>query len=160
SDGNSVFCCGLRYDYDINVTLARFGWSSPSFLLLSPDEKTLAAEDSIDGIRFWDAKTGDETHHLEACRLVLTCAAYQRDGKQICTGAADDLVRCWDAKTGKSLDKPERIAPAYSVAVSPDGKSVASSHEDGKLHVWDAARLKPQQTLTGTDKRGSHLAWV
>ena len=65
---------------------------------------------------------------------VLSCSP--RTEKTIAGTSSDDLVSFWDAATGVLLKTLEHDAPVISVAYSPDGKTVASASEDGKIQFW------------------------
>jgi WD40 repeat protein len=64
--------------------------------------------------------------------------AFSQDDR-ILLSAGDKEIRIWDASTGepkKSL--PGHNRETHAVAISPDGKRIASSGDDGALIVWDA----------------------
>jgi WD40 repeat protein len=53
------------------------------------------------------------------------------------------MVSFWDADTGKALRRIKGPPRVNCVAVAPDGKSLASAHEDGIIRMWSVATGKP-----------------
>jgi WD40 repeat protein len=64
------------------------------------------------------------------------------------TQPARYALRSVDVETGKSLaDSTALKQPFYRVAVSPDGRLLATSSNTGSLLLWDAGRLEPLAKL-------------
>ena len=62
--------------------------------------------------------------------------AISRDGRTLVSGSFDHLVKVWDVGSGKeqlTLKGHQNLVSA--VAVSPDGKLVASG--DNQIRLWD-----------------------
>ena len=53
------------------------------------------------------------------------------------TGGKDGAVRLWDAETGKQLQVERGQAYIYSIAVSPDGRLLATGSGSNSLVLWN-----------------------
>ncbi|MDY3557346.1 WD40 repeat domain-containing protein [Gemmata sp. JC717] len=74
--------------------------------------------------------------------IPLSCAAFFPDGKTVVFGGGDFMgpgrLLFWDVATGKALHAHAKHTFAItSVAVSPDGKRVATGSGHGEVKVWD-----------------------
>ena len=88
----------------------------------------------------------------------VTSAAFINGGSQLVTGGGESLlyragdVKIWDVKTGAQLASLEgQPTIVWSLAASPDGKTLITSGYDGKIIIWNVAEKKPQQTI---EKKG------
>jgi Caspase domain/WD domain, G-beta repeat len=73
----------------------------------------------------------------------------------IVSGNADKTVRLWDTASGQELRKLQGHTEwVRSVALSPDGRTIASGSDDRTIKLWDAASGRELRTLQG------HNGWV
>lgn len=84
----------------------------------------------------------------------VTSIAHSADGSMIATGGGQSLqyrpgdVILWDAKSGAMIAALEgHTSNVWSVAFSPDAKTLVSSGYDGKVIVWSVADKKSTATL-------------
>lgn len=127
----------------------------------SPDGKTLASGSHDETIKLWDVATGKNTSTLQGHTGTVRSVTFSPDGKSLasCGGIrpADPKrgpilgdIKLWDMKTAKNTATFKGInAEVYSVAFSPDGKTLASGDMDQMVRLWDIGNAKNIVTLKG-----------
>jgi WD40 repeat protein len=128
----------------------------------SPDGKTLASGSYDKSIKLWDVATGRELATLKGNTDAVCSVAYSPNGKTLAAGSGDLTGRLWsgdhdgmvklsDVATGRELATLKGNTDAvFSVAYSPDGKTLASgSWDDTTIKLWDVETCKERATLKG-----------
>ena len=114
---------------------------------LSPNGKILAGNDANGTVKLWDVERGKEIATLSfktEVRFGAASLSFDPDNKMLAVGGSPTSyasLSLWEAETGKhitTLDTLERSI-LVSVAFSPDGETIASSHRDGAVELWDVA---------------------
>jgi WD40 repeat protein len=139
-------------------------------LALSADGRLLACG-ALDGtVRVWAADSGHSSAALSgAWRLQVRLEAHSgtaysvalsADGRLLASGGLDGMVRVWAADAQMSPDAPpsgwravatleEHTGPVYGVALSADGRLLASSGMDEMVRVWATDRREPSGSAPG-----------
>ncbi|MBP88579.1 MAG: hypothetical protein CMJ64_17995 [Planctomycetaceae bacterium] len=98
--------------------------------------------------------TADQADKIAKHERWVTSLAYSPDGAMLATAGGQSLqyrpgdVCLWDAKSGNLIVALEGHASnAWSIAFSPDSKSLVTSSYDGKVIVWSVADKKSTATL-------------
>ncbi|MFL5245796.1 MAG: WD40 repeat domain-containing protein [Gemmataceae bacterium] len=150
----------------------------------SPDGQRLATGCHDGAVRIWDVAKGLVIKEIKAHQITMPTPqpaavytlAWNNDGKQIASGGYDGSMKLWDATSGalvkefkaykeKDFEKGHREG-VFSVAFSPDNKSLASCSSDHTIKLWNVAdgmvarefvdpNLKP-----GAGPAPAHPGWV
>lgn len=111
-------------------------------IAFSRDGRILAAA-SAQAVRLHEAASGKVLRTIEPAGGPV---AFSEDGKILATGGSP--IRLWDVATGealRSIDKGSALARsgsydfAQTLALSPNGKTVAAGDLRGVVHLWDTA---------------------
>lgn len=112
------------------------------------DGKTVAGEIENGGIKLWDSRTGEVKKAAGAEAETGSLAAISNNGNTIAEVAPDDSIRVWNAATGEHRIIPARDSKVSAVAVSGDGKIVATAYA-GAIVISEASDLKPVRAIEG-----------
>ena len=139
-------------------------------LAFAPDGKTLATGAGDNSVSLWDVRTGEELAVLRGLKYGVTALVFGPDGKWL--AAADGVlandanenptrkyvntkslpaeVIVWNIESGKPiLTLTGHTKSILSLAISPDGKQLASGSADGTVKLWEVATGNLRTNLTG-----------
>ncbi len=123
-------------------------------ILFSPNGKIAAACEgsmepgSTNTIWLWDVATGRLAQTLKWKQKGGACTApwlmaFSTDGQTLVSSlmGGGEPIRVWDMRTGKSLHvfggRDSKVDwEVLSVAISPDGKTMATGTDTGSVHLW------------------------
>jgi WD40 repeat protein len=109
-------------------------------LAYNSDGSRIATAQADGTVRQWESATGQlvgapmKTHSDEFGVIGVT---FTPNGHTIASASSDGM-RLWNADTGAArVQNPAHRADLMTVAVSPDGKMVATGSNDGNIQTWD-----------------------
>ncbi|GFE69253.1 WD-repeat protein [Chroococcus sp. FPU101] len=109
-------------------------------LAIDPVGQTLVSAGEDGGINFWNWPNGKYIGISVEHRTLVMDLAISPDG-QILVSAGLDGIRVWSLCDRRPLYTLTRIGePAYAVGVNPNGTTVASGDDQGKIKFWDIRR--------------------
>jgi RNA polymerase sigma factor (sigma-70 family) len=123
----------------------------------SPDGKMLATGSFDSIIRLWDPTTGEQLGQLEGHPAAVQEIAFSPDGRYLISIGDQRTLKLWDVKTRTLAvtlhedPEPDKVLPTLAMAVSPDGKVVATGGEKGTILLRDTLSGSVRKTLAGHD---------
>jgi WD40 repeat protein len=130
-------------------------------LTFSPDGQILvsggAENDGV--IRLWNTKTGKVVGIIrKAHKTAVESLAISPNGQTLVSCSNDNTINLWNLKTNKfNRSLLGHTSNVLSVAISPDGKILASGGLDG-IKLWDLLQERPLATLVRFDNIISAIA--
>ena len=133
-----------------------YGWAHDIHVRFSPNGKILALFRDLGRIELWDVESGRKIRTLVCDRShTPSVLAFSPDGTKLASAGGDlwrgdHTVRLWDVAQGKEIHSPVgHASPIASVAISPDGNSIATADTGGIVHIWDKISGKHLLRLEG-----------
>ncbi|RKU22766.1 hypothetical protein C6499_19385 [Candidatus Poribacteria bacterium] len=124
----------------------------------NPDGKFFASGYADGSIRFWDSETG---LHLKTFKKGYETSGlvFSEDGKTLAYAEGLD-IRLQDAGTGEEkMRLTGHTWGMHSMALSPDGDTLASGSEDMTIRLWDMRTGAHKKTLNGHQHRVYSVAF-
>ena len=177
--GLKALCQG--HPYQLRVTSVVFSPNGDTLASLSISTQN---SDGKAEILLWDATTGKYQTTIKGHSKALSNKrlgadgggiVFSPNGEVLVSGSLDGTVRLWNPKTAVSASFFHRLWGSIfghqkaklkkhtdsitSVALSPDGRTLASSSSDETIRLWDLRRRKLKATLEGHVDRVSAIAF-
>ncbi|MDE0299502.1 MAG: cohesin domain-containing protein [Candidatus Poribacteria bacterium] len=124
----------------------------------SPDGALLASVSSRQ-VQIWDADTGAKKRTLTGHTHTVNSVAFSPDGNALVTGSKDGTMRVWNVRTGDCLRTIKGGYDAHSLAISPDGKTLAVGFFS-ELHLWDTGTWQLRMTRSRDLNRVTSVAFT
>jgi WD40 repeat protein len=122
---------------------------TPATLLsFSPDSQWLASASPDDGIYLWNTTTGIALGDLENSPDSPSAIVFSDDGEWLAAGGRDGAIAIWHQKQPTPDGSPVFTTQTFSghqgqvhsLAMSPDGLTLASASHDGTVRWWPLAQ--------------------
>src|SRR5262249_51717990 len=128
-------------------------------VLWSPDARRFVTLEDRRYARLWATDTGRLQGELEH-QPSVTCITFNDDGRFLAMGGVRGKMSVWDLTTNrKTMSVTGHSSNLYGLALSPDGRRLASAASDCTVKLWDTQTGDEVLTLRTQLHEHSRLAF-
>jgi WD40 repeat protein len=119
-----------------------------------PDGQLLTVSLNDKVLRFWDVLSGKQTRTIYLGDYPLHYFVVSADGRRLAaaslSGRETDKVKVWDLQTEFEIASfPGHAGAVTTLALSPDGRRLATGGSDKAVKIWDVDERREELTLRG-----------
>ena len=143
--------------------------ATPSWLLFSPDGRTVVST-SLDGTAtLWDVRSATRRETLRGHSAAVQQPVFSPDGETLYTVSHDGTAIAWDVAGGTGLERrfsfthdrnPEPLFDQHPGRFSPDGRLIALGLKRDGIGLRETATLRPAGRLVGTGGEVKDIAFA
>jgi WD40 repeat protein len=150
------------FDRDTGKSLFTFGGMNEDVMAVAfhPDGKSVISSGFEAAIYWWSTQTGEKIKTQGGHGVATHELAFSKDAKRAVSAGADRTVRTWDGAVGTAVKVFPVGSVAYSVAISPNGKFIASGSFDGIVRLWDEPSARPLAALVAIASEVEQPDWL
>lgn len=157
-DGGTLYVAtrnGIRrWDLSTESELPAWPCVSPGHLAVSADGRTLAsahphwplAEIDAFHVALWDTASGEQTTRLTECTEFFDGLCFTPDGTRLAAVSHQSLW-LWELPSGRAICRRPSKKFYTGLAVSPNGRLLATSCNDGTVRFWSAGDGEPLEVF-------------
>ena len=136
-------------------------------LQFSPDGTLLASASADSTFKVWHVASGERLDTLSQPQSEQYSVRFSPDGNTIYGSGADNRIRKWEvvSKTTQIINPLLISRFAHegvitSMAISTDGRALATAEDKGILKIWDASRVREIDALDTGEDRATCFAFM
>jgi WD40 repeat protein len=135
-------------------------------MAVAADEKTLMAVGGERAVTYWNLATGATAQSFGPTKCTYLIFTISADGRFVAWATGGPMpdaraggIVVWEAATGREHRVPVRPFPLEALALSPDGRLLASAGPDHDIWLWDLTTGKAAGRFTDPNGRLVSLAF-